>query len=454
MQLTDKYTKRLFNIPNHVRNHRTIKEMIDYNGRFQIVSAGRRSFKTELKKRKLCFGTQHLPGALTSDECNYFFAAPTRSQVKRIAWQDLKHLTIPFQKGKPSESELVITLKNDSQIHLIGMDEPARIEGSQWHGGVMDEFGNMKPGTFSEHVDPITVDTGAWIDFIGVPEGAVGEYYDLALIASDNLIPKSIEKYGAFKRSVIHPEWALFTWFTSDVIDRDIIEEKRKILDERSYRQEYEGSFEEIGGRVYWNYSNSNLSDKLFNVLHRTVLMFDFNVNPMTCIINQEFEPDKWVAVKEFVLKNSNTYECCEAVQSWLLEHKFISDYRLETTGDHSGIARKTSAVSRSDWSIINLVFGSYSGYIDKHKRTTSVKERVNTINSRFKSMDGTIYQYVNRETCPELDKDLLRTKWNDSGMGIDDEGGKRGHCSDAISYHAYNYYPIREEQETIITGG
>ncbi|HET6331054.1 MAG TPA: hypothetical protein VFF76_09730, partial [Holophagaceae bacterium] len=71
--------------------------------RFNVVPAGRRSGKTELAKRKLIaralMGTEF-------DDPQFFAAAPTYSQAKRIYWSDLKAM-IPrqFITGI-SESEL------------------------------------------------------------------------------------------------------------------------------------------------------------------------------------------------------------------------------------------------------------------------------------------------------------------------------------------------------------
>ena len=55
--------------------------------RFKIVPAGRRSGKTERAKRFVVREAFREPGP-------YFVAAPTRDQVKRIYWQDLKLLAL------------------------------------------------------------------------------------------------------------------------------------------------------------------------------------------------------------------------------------------------------------------------------------------------------------------------------------------------------------------------
>lgn len=60
----------------------------------------------------------------------YFAAAPTHAQAKKIFWDDLKAFTLScLHPRKPSESDLIIYLPNGSEIHVLGLDKPQRIEG-------------------------------------------------------------------------------------------------------------------------------------------------------------------------------------------------------------------------------------------------------------------------------------------------------------------------------------
>jgi hypothetical protein len=130
--------------------------------RFNTVPAGRRSGKTEFAKRKLVKAA--LRGT-TFSEARFFAAAPTRDQAKRIFWDDLKALSPKhLMTGRPLETELCIKLVNGSEIHVLGMDKPERVEGAPWDGGVLDEYGNMKRETWTEHVRPALSDRGGWCD--------------------------------------------------------------------------------------------------------------------------------------------------------------------------------------------------------------------------------------------------------------------------------------------------
>src|SRR5690606_8837011 len=132
--------------------------------RFNTVSAGRRSGKTELAKRKL---VKACINAYQEWEPRFFAGAPTRDQAKRIYWDDLKALTPPsMMDGRPSESDLTIYYITGASLTVLGMDVPERVEGSPWDGGVLDEYGNMDADAWPKHVRPALSDRLGWCDHI------------------------------------------------------------------------------------------------------------------------------------------------------------------------------------------------------------------------------------------------------------------------------------------------
>ncbi|MEE4462652.1 terminase family protein, partial [Azotobacter chroococcum] len=107
--------------------------------RFPLVPAGRRSGKTERFKRFLVKQASAVHGI-------YFAAAPTHDQAKKIFWDDLKAFTLSCTHSRrPSESDRIIYMESGSEIHVIGLDKPQRIEGIPWTGGGIDEFADIKP---------------------------------------------------------------------------------------------------------------------------------------------------------------------------------------------------------------------------------------------------------------------------------------------------------------------
>jgi len=200
-----------------------------HNGAIVTSNSG----KSEIVgKRRLVARAVH--GVKGMQNPKYFVAAPTHSQVKKIYWDDLKILCLPWINiaKRPSESNLIIYLNRGQEIHLIGMDKPERIEGPPWVGGVLDEYANMKKHTWLSHVRPALSTPGmppGWCDFVGVPEGR-NHYYRLFKSAKAEQLDKGSKS-----------EWGVFHWKSADILDPKEIESAKKDMDELTFQQEYEG---------------------------------------------------------------------------------------------------------------------------------------------------------------------------------------------------------------------
>ncbi|MCK4822345.1 hypothetical protein KA005_41665, partial [bacterium] len=230
--------------------------------RFKVCAAGRRSGKTERAKRKVIKEAFRQSGL-------YFFAAPTREQAKKLYWKDL-NLFVPkwAVKGQPNKSDLIVPLINDSEIHVIGLDKPQRIEGIPWTGGGIDEIADVKGESLHANILPAfgTPDLDTWCLFYGVPDG-LNHFYDLAELGKSN-----------------NTEWGYYHWKSSDILTPEKIAAAKARMPAKLYRQEYEASFETASGLIYEDYSNANHTDKTFQSgeIH---WMHDFNFFPMSSAI-------------------------------------------------------------------------------------------------------------------------------------------------------------------------
>src|SRR5271156_2397319 len=206
--------------------------------RFNVVSAGRRSGKTELAKRKLI--KRALRGTLFENP-RFFAAAPTRDQAKNIYWEDLKRLIPPsFLDGRPSETELSIRLITGAELRVVGMDKPERIEGQPWDGGILDEYGNMRAEAWGANVRPALSDRLGWCDFVGVPEGE-NHYKDL-----NDMAEAQYALHGGAS------EWRPFTWTSSTVLPQSEVESARRDLPPKMFQQEYEGAWVNWAGTAFF----------------------------------------------------------------------------------------------------------------------------------------------------------------------------------------------------------
>lgn len=406
--------------------------------RFNISHAGRRSGKTELAKRKLVKRALSfsMPGG------RFVFGAPTHRQVTKIYWDDVKAL-VPIwalENGKRSISESLktIRLKNSAIIELIGMDEPARIEGPPLDGFVGDEFGNFKPKVWSQNVRPAlsTIGRPGWADLIGVPEGK-NHYFQLAEDA------KELE------------DWSVFTWTTYELNPGEADKAKGE-LDELTYQQEYDGRFVSFKGRAYYCY------DKSLHVppegqmpqyvgAYPLILCHDFNRIPGTCVIVQELPSPDWLIIKNagkaetvsvvldeiFFQQDSTTEKVCdEIIRRWKIHRGDVHLY-----GDASGGAKTSQGVQGSDWDIIHAKLSPVFKLRKKYPRANPhVRPRINAVNSRLKSADGHIRVLIHPK-CKYLQRDLESVTCDDAG---DIEKGKEAmltHISDGFGYYLHSRF-------------
>lgn len=416
--------------------------------RFNVVPAGRRSGKTERFKRKLVRRALSLEGITHNETPRFFAGAPTRDQAKRIFWDDLKAMAQPWWFGKPSETDLLIRLVTGSEIVVVGLDKPERIEGAPWDGGGLDEYGNMKAKAWGENVRPALSDRGGWCDLIGVPEGR-NHYYDTYKQALAEMADR-----GAAS------EWAAFTWTSAEVLPASEIEAARRDLDPLTFQQEYEASFVTFEGRAYYGFTDRNKANlrARYNPRQPLLLMLDFNVAPGVAAIGQELPlPSGIVGTailgEVWIPNNSNTPAVCRRIlQDWQPRHTG----RVEVFGDATGGASGTAKVEGSDWELAKVHLragsGGLAGFGDRvtfHVPPANPAERarLNAVNTRLQSSDGTIRLMVDPVGAPHVVKDFegVRTLVGGSGEIDKKADPKLSHISDAIGYYVHHRFPVVE---------
>lgn len=426
---------------NSLRYHPTQTARWESSARFIVNPAGRRSGKTEIAKRKLIFrallGTEF-------DRPRFFAAAPTRDQAKRIYWEDLKAL-IPkeFIRGI-SESELVIRLVNASEIHVIGLDKPERVEGSPWDGGVLDEFASMRPQAWMANVRPALSDRSGWCDFVGVPEGR-NHFYELYKQAQER------------KAADADSDWDCFHWVSSDILPPKEVEAARRDLDPLTYQQEYEASFVNFLGQAYYCFTERDHAfEKLgYDPSADLVVAFDFNVSPGVAVLIQEqtlsdgFE-GTCVIDEIYIPRNSNTAIVCDAIiDRWANVH----NGRLSVYGDATGGAKGTSQTFGSDWEIVESKLRPHFQLSMRVPRANPTERaRVNSVNSRLKSTAGEIRVRIDPSACPYLVRDLEGVRLLEGGSGEIDKRHDTdlSHISDALGYYIAYEHPIGEGRMTL----
>jgi hypothetical protein len=420
--------------------------------RFNTVPAGRRSGKTERAKRKLVKRAISLDRITHSETPRFFAGAPTYSQAKNIYWSDLKDMTRPFWRGRPSETELVIRLVTGSELHVVGLDKPERIEGSPWDGGVLDEYGNMKPKAWGENVFPALADRNGWCDLIGVPEGR-NHYYDIHQTAFAEMISKGMES-----------DWGAFTWVSADVLPPEQIAAARRDLDELTFQQEYEASFVNFEGRAYYTFTDANKARLTYNPQQPLIVCLDFNVAPGVAAICQEMtlpngQTGTGVIGQVYIENNSDTPMVCRKILTDWKDHTG----RIDVYGDATGGARGTAQVQGSDWELVRKTLrdGDPSRQVQGWGQRVALyvkpgnpaeRARVNALNSRTKAVDGTMRLFVDPDKAPRVVRDLEGVRTVKGGSGEIDKkiDPKLTHISDALGYYVEYRYPLVERATVI----
>jgi len=404
--------------------------------RFSVTSAGRRSRKTIISMAKL--ENKALEDSVLNKGRRYFHGAPTRAQAKAIFWDKLKKNTKPFWIRKPSETELIVFLINGIEIHVVGLDKPERVEGQEWYGAHITEFGNIKAGAWEKNIRPLFSDTHGFCYIDGVPEGH-NHYYDRALYAAGGVIPKAVPMHGGYAENHTDSDWAFYTWYSADVLTPEELKAVKNELDERTFRQEYEGSFESVEGKAYYNFSKENLKFCKYQKGKTVHVGMDFNVNPMTAVFGHIIS-DEYHQFGEAYLRNSNTFEMARH-----LEERFPVD-EVIIYPDSTGNAMESNA-SKSDLQILRD-----KGFLVRANAANPyVKDRINAVNSLICSMEGKRRYFVNPETCPKTINDLNRVeRLPDGRENKKQEEEGLVHISSALGYLIAYKFPFKKEKISV----
>lgn len=179
---------------------------------------------------------------MTAENTLVWYIAPTYKQAKMIAWKMLNSLIPREAIAKSNDSELIIYLKNGSEICLKGADNPDSLRGVGLDFAVLDEYGQMDESVWVEVVRPMLIDTGGQALFIGTPAG-FNHFYDI---------------YNKEKKDT---DFMSFHFTTKDNLAiPGIAEEVDKAeaeatseLDKIKFSQEYMANFEVLTGVPYFD---------------------------------------------------------------------------------------------------------------------------------------------------------------------------------------------------------
>jgi hypothetical protein len=402
------------------------------DSRFRVLAAGRRFGKTYLGCAELCRAAWG-KGRLA------WYVAPTYKQGKRIAWNPLKQMTRKLWASPPNETDLRIELINGGAIALRGADNYDALRGDGLDFVVLDEYASMAPAAWTEVLRPALADKQGGALFIGTPRGH-NHFFDLYEAAQNQ------RHWSAFQ----------FTTEQGGNVTHEELESATHELDERTYRQEFQASFENLGaGRVYYAFDRQAQQGMVpYSASFPLWWSLDFNVNPTCSLIGQMVisrNREHIRVLDELMLPESNTLAACEEFLSRTEKWKSGRPLDVSIYGDATAEHRETSA-SRTDWQIVKNFFGRYTDRYQAHfcvpSKNPPVKDRVNCVNAVLLNHAGERRLLIDSR-CKELAKDLEQVVWKTDPSGnalseLNNRDRMRTHLSDALGYYVHREFPMR----------
>ena len=385
------------------------KKVILDKSRFRVLITGRRFGKTFLAINELAkFASQ--------PNKKVWYVAPSYRQAKAICWNVLKEKMIYHKWAKSiNHSDLTITLKNNSQITLRGSDNENSLRGVGLNFLVMDEFADTSKETWYEVLRPTLSDTKGHALFCGSPRGFGNWSYEL------------------FKLGETNRDWQSFKYTTLEggQVSDDEIEQAKQDLDMRTFQQEYEATFVNYSGMIYYNFdrdknivTNCNNSD----FLH---IGLDFNVDPMSAVVCNIIG-EKIFVMDEIQIYSSNTNEMSDEIKIRYPGKKII------VYPDPSARQRKTSAGGLTDIAILK------NAGFDVRSRSSAplVRDRINAVNSKLKNVNGKNNLFI-LQSCKNVIKSLERQIYKE-GNHIPDKDSGYDHMNDALGYLIEYNFPLK----------
>jgi hypothetical protein len=384
------------------------QEVADSRARFKVLITGRRFGKTHLCIREIC---RHA----TRPNSKIFYVSPSYRQAKQICWDELKNRLRPLNWiAKINETDLSIRLVNGSIIALRGADNYDSLRGVRLDYCVLDEIADIEQKAWTEVLRPTLSDTGGGALFCGTPKGRGNWSFDLYTHAGTD------------------KAWARWQFTTLDggFIPEEEVLQAQADLDDRTYRQEYLGSFETYSGAIYYKF-NTEENVKKFTYDPESVLHIgaDNNVDPHMACVAVKTKSGLHV-IDDIKIIGSSTEILCTEIRNRYPKNPIVM------YPDPAGNQRRTSAGGKTDMTIMRN-----AGFqvLARH-RHPAVKDRINAVNSLLCNQAGERRLTVD-PTCRNVIQSLSRQTYK-PGTQIPDDGDL-SHMADALGYMVEYLHPV-----------
>jgi hypothetical protein len=409
----------------HLALHSGQREVFENRARFRVLVTSRRWGKTTLQKAEILrdFGQ---PGLV-------WYLAPTYDMCRDLMWAALRAI-VPraWLLSEPNESRMEMDTIWGCRFACKSVEHPDRLRGRGPRKVLGDEFQDWKDGqrTWEEVILPSLLTSDGSALLTGTPK-SFNHFHD------------------AYQRGQTGvKDWASwqFTAASAPHIPKGFLKQMEAEMDPRSYRQEFEASFEAMAGRAYYAFNRTqHVGQVPFHPDLPACVSFDFNIHPATAIIGQAHGDEPWVWREVWIPHAGGEATKAAAMKAWQFLREAGHRGEVRIYGDPAGKSEKTTGPS--DHAVLKEVFPSASWQINR--AAPHVKDRVASVNARCVTSDGQIHLRVD-PSCKHLIADLEQVIFTDDGQLDKDTNPDLTHISDALGYWINKDFPVVKPKEVV----
>lgn len=340
--------------------------------------------------------------------------------IDTIAVPYMEHKRIRFTRSRVAP---MISLRNGSRIVFRTENQGASLEGKKYDMIIVNEAGNLlrNPDNHLLNISimPMMMDNPqSRIIIGGVPRGGTSSgFYKLYRQAEND----TTGFWKALK----------FSSYDNPIIAPNVKDTYEAHIEEVEQRQEIYGDFVNLNGRpfIFQFDPARHVGDAPYRGGF-IKLSFDFNVDPITCLVFDGQSDKVGVVMDEFRLRNSDVYALCDAIKQRYDTAKIIS-----VTGDASGQSR--SALTRGSLTYYAIILNEL-GLSRRVLKLATVNPNVANSRAFTNAMFRNDEILIDRR-CVGLIEDVQLVQ-TDSDGGMDKSNAGRTHLLDCLRYYLHAF--------------
>lgn len=396
------------------RLHVAQKEVCALAKRFNVLDCGRRWGKSKLGVR-LAMDT-----ILAGGPVGYF--VPTYTYAEEF-WDEIKERLEPIITYR-NESKYLLRFATGGSLKVWSLEKLRAGRGKKYKRVIIDEaaFAKNLKESWEKSIRPTLIDLQGDAWFLSTPYGTANYFKSLF----DNELMPDMANWKSFQMPT----------HTNPYIPPEELEELKKQFDDLTYQQEIMAVFVDYTARPFAYSFDPAKHVREFKGPAPGLplyLSFDFNVDPITCIVSQH-NGQKIRIHQEYRLENSDIYALCERIRvDWPPDQ-----WQIFVTGDASGAARSGLVKDNMNYyKIIKTELGLTDSRFKLPKANPYIANSRVLTNSIF-SRHPSVYIHPR---CRYLIEDLKFVEVDEHGDINKTKDARRTHLLDCLRYYFNSFH-------------